>query len=67
MERIEIERDLEINVSIWRINPTNTKIEKFSLFRSLPQSKLLFTKDDFNSQSCSSATDVCSLVGRRGL
>jgi DNA invertase Pin-like site-specific DNA recombinase len=48
-------------------NPTNTKIEKFSLFRSLPQSKLLFTKDDFNSQSCSSATDVCSLVGRRGL
>ena len=47
-------------------NQTNTKIEKFSLFRSLPPSKLLFRKDDFNPLRCRSATDVCSLFETAG-
>lgn len=48
-------------VLLCRCNRTNTAIEKFSFFSSLPQGKLLFAEDDFDPRRSRSATDVCSL------
>jgi len=42
-------------------NRTNTGIEKFSLFKRVPQGKQLFAQYDFNPPRCHSSTDVCSL------
>ena len=48
-------------VLVCRCNRTNTEIDKFSFFSSLPRGKLLFAEDDFDPRRCRSATDVCSL------
>jgi len=48
-------------VLLCRCNRANTEIEQFSVFSSLPRSKLTFTEGDFNAPKCHSATDVFSL------
>ena len=48
-------------ILLCRCNRTNTEIEKFSFFNSLPLGKLLFAEHDFDHRKCRSATDVCSL------
>lgn len=49
-----------------RCDRTNTEIEKFSFFSSLPRGKLLFAEDDFDPRRCRNATDVCSLFAAAG-
>jgi hypothetical protein len=54
------------SVLLCRCNPTNTKIEKFSFFSSLPRGKLLLAEDYFDPERCRSATEVCSLFETAG-